>query len=404
MTYKYYWEEHEYGYRRAEREGLAGWNELHGGRGFENFSSRAFLEQALPVLDLPASPAETDVLEYGCGTGPGACFLAARGFRVDAVDLSPTAIKLARRCAAARGLTIRFEVQDVCEVANRPPAKRYDVIVDSYCLQSVVTDEDRARLYAFVRARLKPTGYYLISTAMFDPDRAYEDHDHYDQESGVVYDRVCGDPDRYEGAVPIDGTWWLPNRRHLTPPALRRELEGAGFRVLWQGGRLGGDVLCVHHDGSDRLNQPMAAASAGVACSTLTTAVAVRCRRRRRAHRCARGAANRRAPRATTGCTTSCPAPPAADPEIDDLGIGLIRLTGSAELTVEANDTLRAAVGRFRAVFPWGSEPWGVPGDVQPTYPAPCSRGRRRPAAPAPFRRAPPWDSACPCAPPSSRW
>jgi hypothetical protein len=59
---KYYWPEHEEGYRRIEREGLAGWNELHGGHGFDNFASRAFLEQALPMLHLRASSAETDVL------------------------------------------------------------------------------------------------------------------------------------------------------------------------------------------------------------------------------------------------------------------------------------------------------------------------------------------------------
>jgi SAM-dependent methyltransferase len=249
---KYYWEEHEHGYQRAEREGLAGWNELHGGHGFEDFPSRPFLEQALPRLELRAAPEETTVLEYGCGTGQGACFLAAQGFRVDAVDLSPTAIKLARRFAAERGLTVRFAVQDVCVAAGEPPETRYDLVVDGFCLQSVVTDDDRVRLFAFVRARLTARGYYLISTAMFDSERSYDDHERYDPETGIVYDRVLGDPQRYEGAVEIDGTWCIPNRRHLTPPALRRELESAGFRVLWQGGSLGGDVICVPKDGTRR--------------------------------------------------------------------------------------------------------------------------------------------------------
>lgn len=242
---KYYWEEHEHGYQRAERVGLAGWNELHGGRGFENFSSRGFLERALGMVSLPAAAGETDVLEYGCGTGPGACFLAARGFRVDAVDLSPTAIGLARRFAAERGLTVNFAVQDVCEAADEPVKKRYDLIVDSFCLQSVVTDEDRAKGFAFVRGRLKPTGSYLISTAMYDDGRTYEVDERYDRETGIVYLRVRGDPERYEGAVRIGDAWWLPNRRHLTPSALRGELEAAGFRVQWQGGRVGGDVICA---------------------------------------------------------------------------------------------------------------------------------------------------------------
>jgi 2-polyprenyl-3-methyl-5-hydroxy-6-metoxy-1,4-benzoquinol methylase len=94
---RYYRPEHEDAYRRIEREGKTSWDDLHGGGGFEDFSSRAFLEQILPTLAL--DPSRTDVLEYGCGTGPGACFLAARGFRVEAIDLVPRAIRLAKRFA-----------------------------------------------------------------------------------------------------------------------------------------------------------------------------------------------------------------------------------------------------------------------------------------------------------------
>jgi SAM-dependent methyltransferase len=243
---RYYYPEHEDAYRRIEREGKSGWDELHGGTGFDDFSSRAFLEHALATL--PLVPSETDVLEYGCGTGPGACFLAARGFRVDAIDLVPRAIRLAKRFAAERGLAIDFRVQDVCALADLPPRKLYDLIVDGYCLQSIVTEADRARLFAAVRARLKSDGRYLISTAMYDPDRRY-DGALYDEATGVVLDTLDGAAERHrdaEGAVRVGGRWYLPHRRHLKPAALRAELERDGFRVLWQGGRLGGDVVCAH--------------------------------------------------------------------------------------------------------------------------------------------------------------
>jgi SAM-dependent methyltransferase len=253
---KYYRPEHEDAYARIEREGKSNWDELHGGRGFDDFSSRAFLEQVLPTLGL--DPPRTDVLEYGCGTGSGACFLAARGFRVDAIDLVPRAIALARRFAAERGLTIDFRVADVCALADEPAAKRYDLVVDTYCLQSIVTDADRARLFAALHARLKPGGLYLISTAMYDPERRYDgalydperryDGALYDEATGVVLDALGGDADRHrdaEGAVRVDGRWYLLHRRHLKPAALRAELEAAGFRVLSHGGRLGGDVVCA---------------------------------------------------------------------------------------------------------------------------------------------------------------
>jgi SAM-dependent methyltransferase len=244
---KHYWDEHALAYRRIAGEGKTAWDDLHGGAGFEAFSHRAFLERVLPTLALPADPALTRALEVGCGTGPGACFLAAQGFRVDAVDLIPEAIALARPFAAARGLDVRYDVADVCALGALPAgeAPPYDLIVDGYCLQSVVTDEDRARLYAAVHARLKPTGYYLIATAMYDPGRVYRPDQRYDATTGVAYGPVWDDPADYESAVRIDGRWYQPNRRHLTPEALAAEVAGAGFRVLQQGGAHGGEVVCA---------------------------------------------------------------------------------------------------------------------------------------------------------------
>ncbi|MEV5960972.1 class I SAM-dependent methyltransferase [Kribbella sp. NPDC051952] len=217
---KYYYAEHEDAYRRLRAEGLAQWSALFGeAEGFDAFPNREFLEDALSRLDVSG-----DVLEYGCGTGPAACYLAARGFRVEAIDLIPQAIELARGFAAERGLEVDFGVQDICELADEPAGKQYDLIVDSYVLQSIVMDDDRARLFAAVRARLK--GFYLISTAVYEPERVYGDGFRYDASSGICYQ---GDRD-------------VPHRRHLPASALRAEIERAGFEVVSQDG---GNLVCT---------------------------------------------------------------------------------------------------------------------------------------------------------------
>ena len=74
---RYYQAEHESAYRKIEELGYTQWNDLFDQAWtYDHFQNREFLERILPTLDLPAA---AQVLEYGCGTGPAACFLAARG-------------------------------------------------------------------------------------------------------------------------------------------------------------------------------------------------------------------------------------------------------------------------------------------------------------------------------------
>ena len=241
---KYYYREHLKDYQRVKEEGKASRAEIYGSPGFEDFASREFLEKVLPTLQF-SSP-HPDVLEYGCGTGPGACFLAQRGFIVDASDLIPDAIEIAREQAAKRDLSIHYEVQDICELPHE--GKQYDMIVDSYCLQGIVTTEDRQNVFSAVKARLKPDGYYLVSTATIDESQIESESIIRDSERAAVYLRyqetnlinmvshMVFRPlqeaiDLYEDAIEIDGSWYLPVRRHYTPELVKAEIESAGFDV-----------------------------------------------------------------------------------------------------------------------------------------------------------------------------
>lgn len=256
---KYYYPEHIDGYERVKAEGKTAWGELCDSKGFDDFSARAFLEAALPTLQFDTP--QPMVLNYGCGTGPDACFLAEHGFRVDAVDLIPAAIEIAREQAALRGLDIQFAVQDICELP--PEGKRYDMIVDSYCLQCIVFDADREQVLSTVRARLDPSGYYLISTAVMDAEHQallHEDDAVVDEATGIVYTRYGGGLiDARTGVVlyPLDtqadlpdaklvnGQWHLPRRRHLTPAQLDAELWRAGFKIIYRYPEHAGSIVCV---------------------------------------------------------------------------------------------------------------------------------------------------------------
>ena len=243
---RYYREEHESAYRRIAQLGYTQWNDLFDQNSawtFDDFQNRAFLERVIPRLRLPA-PSAARVLEYGSGTGPAACFLAAQGFQVEAIDLIPEAIAIARRMANERGVGVAFSVADICDLASKPVIRRFDLVLDSYCLQSIVTDQDRAAVFSAVGARLKPGGYYVISTALQVSGRKDEPGFFYDASTGIYY-REVPDASIADQAIEINDRWFIPHRRHLSADALRDELIAAGFRVLSLDSSDSADVVCA---------------------------------------------------------------------------------------------------------------------------------------------------------------
>ena len=99
-------------------------------------------------------PAGGEALDLACGRGASSLWLAARGLRVSAWDLSPVAIERLTRAAVARGLDIETEVRDV--IARPPQAERFDLILVSYFLERSLT----ARL----TAALRPGGLLFYQT------------------------------------------------------------------------------------------------------------------------------------------------------------------------------------------------------------------------------------------------
>lgn len=69
------------------------------------------------------APPPARLIEFGCGTGWLSLFLAARGYDVTGVDISPDAIAAARQQAEARGVHVSFSVGDYEEP---PPAQDCD--------------------------------------------------------------------------------------------------------------------------------------------------------------------------------------------------------------------------------------------------------------------------------------
>lgn len=79
---------------------------------------------------VPPGPA----LDLGCGAGRNARHLASRGFQVDGIDLSQTAVEWAREHGSDQGPAPRFHVGDALGEAGATLTGPYDLVYDSGCL------------------------------------------------------------------------------------------------------------------------------------------------------------------------------------------------------------------------------------------------------------------------------
>jgi len=102
-----------------------------------------------------------DVLDVGCGEAAIDLHLAERGFTTVGLDLSPTAVQLARKEAATRGLTnARFEVADISAFTGYDG--RFGTIVDSTLFHSIPVEAREGYQQSIVRAAAPSASYYAL--------------------------------------------------------------------------------------------------------------------------------------------------------------------------------------------------------------------------------------------------
>jgi SAM-dependent methyltransferase len=97
-------------------------------------------------------------LEVGCGTGTNALWLAAHGFDLLGVDVSPLGIDRARAKRGDAASACRFEVLDFLK---DPPEGPFDFVFDRGCFHVFDAPEVRAHFAALVAAVLTPGGLWL---------------------------------------------------------------------------------------------------------------------------------------------------------------------------------------------------------------------------------------------------
>ena len=102
-----------------------------------------------------------DVLDVGCGEAAISLTLGERGHTTVGLDLSPTAIDLARREAQRRGLTnVTFEVADISTFTGYDG--RFGTVVDSTLFHSIPVEAREGYQQSIVRAAAPGASYFAL--------------------------------------------------------------------------------------------------------------------------------------------------------------------------------------------------------------------------------------------------
>ena len=107
------------------------------------------------------------LLDLACGTGRMALRMAAQGYQVTGVDITPEMIARARQKAAQSGASIEWVVADA-RAFHLQKQFRFIYMLENV-FQFFLTREDQEAMLACVREHLRPEGCFLFETRNPNP-------------------------------------------------------------------------------------------------------------------------------------------------------------------------------------------------------------------------------------------
>ncbi len=112
---------------------------------------------------IAAGKFRSDVLDAGCGVAELSLSLAAAGYTVVGLDLTPTAIAAATKAAQERGLTTAsFAQADITEFGSPGSAGRFNTVADRTLFHSLPVDGRDGYLSSIHRAAAPGASYFVL--------------------------------------------------------------------------------------------------------------------------------------------------------------------------------------------------------------------------------------------------
>ena len=224
MTKKQAYVAHEEAYRSIRERGLKGWDDA-AGKPEVDPAYRAFLEKALE--DFQGSKPGVAV-EFGCGSGPLLRWLHGQGWSGAGIDISRTAVAMARE--QSKGMKLAFHEGDVTK-AKSLKAGKADLVLDGHCLHCLIEDADRDAFFHNAFRLLRPGGLLVVNAMAGPLNRAVAREGKHVVRGNVVFAVLPGAKDVLH-ARNIGGEWYQPVRRLEHWESILKRLRKQGFNPL----------------------------------------------------------------------------------------------------------------------------------------------------------------------------
>lgn len=122
------------------------------------------------------------IYEPGCGGGRLVVELLRRGYEVEAVDLSETAVEYVRRRLKRAGQGARIECADMATFVT---GRKVDLVINTMNTFRHLTSEESARMHLeSVSKSLRKGGLFILGMHLLPPDASLEDCERWVQSRG----------------------------------------------------------------------------------------------------------------------------------------------------------------------------------------------------------------------------
>ncbi len=221
------YEGHEIIYRTMKKKGVLVWGQKGSGSTGKSCcpETNNFLKD---VLSQPWAPKSGRAIELGCGTGPILRRVCKRGFSGVGIDVSKTAITMAKE--QSKGLDIKFRQGDVCNL-NTKSLGKFDLVIDGLCLHCITDIKDRKAYLDTVFKILKDGGLFVLLTMCGPMDRKRFSEVCKGHEIVKKVIHVPFEDKSYEGLVKFNDKYYLPSRYVSHWKEILSEVRRAGFAL-----------------------------------------------------------------------------------------------------------------------------------------------------------------------------